>query len=506
MDEKTEVESNINTKEVEAIEGENINTKEVEAIEGENNNKKEVESADRENTNIKEEVPAVRENANMKEVELRDGDNIYKCKIELKDEYFEAFIYDNNNELIHQGDIHVNRIRSQIYAFTDVKIAEIFDEINKLGNNKFNWLKDQNKLQIEFSIFNRQKFITICLDDNLTNNDYLRAIKDLREQIKEKDNRIKLYEDIMAKNKIKDVNASAFSAFKKCKHELKYHTEPIFCTVSLKDGRFATGSKDKTIIVFNNKTFKPDLTIKEHNGVVVNMIELSTGELASCSEDKTIKIYDVGLKTYRVIQTLKDHTGWVSKIIELNNKQLVSCSKDKTLIFYNKDKDGIKYKKDFSITTNGWNGPVIQTKDNEICYYESNEDTICFYDFIKKKTNKTMSNITVTAFNSLLMLTKELLLICRYNKITVMNVYTYNIVRSIDVPDSDWISSVIRFNKDQIVTADENKRIILWKIEGDNLRMITKNDKAHDGCIFSLTKLPNGTILTGGLDCSAKIW
>ena len=506
MDEKTEVESNINTKEVEAIEGENINTKEVEAIEGENNNKKEVESADRENTNIKEEVPAVRENANMKEVELRDGDNIYKCKIELKDEYFEAFIYDNNNELIHQGDIHVNRIRSQIYAFTDVKIAEIFDEINKLGNNKFNWLKDQNKLQIEFSIFNRQKFITICLDDNLTNNDYLRAIKDLREQIKEKDNRIKLYEDIMAKNKIKDVNASAFSAFKKCKHELKYHTEPIFCTVSLKDGRFATGSKDKTIIVFNNKTFKPDLTIKEHNGVVVNMIELSTGELASCSEDKTIKIYDVGLKTYRVIQTLKDHTGWVSKIIELNNKQLVSCSKDKTLIFYNKDKDGIKYKKDFSITTNGWNGPVIQTKDNEIFYYESNEDTICFYDLDKKKIVKTMSNITVTAFNSLLMLTRDLLLICRYNKITIMNVNTYTIVRNINVPDSDWISSVVRFTKDQIVTADENKRIILWKIEGDNLRMITKNDKAHDGCIFSLTKLPNGTILTGGLDCSAKIW
>ena len=506
MDEKTEVESNINTKEVESIEGENINTKEVEAIEGENNNKKEVESADRENTIIKEEVPAVRENANMKEVELRDGDNIYKCKIELKDEYFEAFIYDNKNELIHQGDIHVNRIRSQIYAFTDVKIAEIFDEINKLGNDKFNWLKDQNKLQIEFSIFNRQKFITICLDDNLTNNDYLRAIKDLREQIKEKDNRIKLYEDIMAKNKIKDVSASAFSAFKKCKHELKYHTEPIFCTVSLKDGRFATGSKDKTIIVFNNKTFKPDLTIKEHNGVVVNMIELSTGELASCSEDKTIKIYDVGLKTYRVIQTLKDHTGWVSKIIELKNKQLVSCSKDKTLIFYNKDKDGIKYKKDYSITTNGWNGPVIQTKDNEIFYYESNEDTICFYDLDKKKIVKTMSNITVTAFNSLLMLTRDLLLICRYNKITIMNVNTYTIVRNINVPDSDWISSVVRFTKDQIVTADENKRIILWKIEGDNLRMITKNSTAHDGCIFSLTKLPNGTILSGGLDCSAKIW
>ena len=433
---------------------------------------------------------AIDSNLGIKEVELRDGENKLKCEIQIIGKFFQASIYDSDNTLLHQGDIHVNRIRAQIYAFTDVRIGEIFDEINKLENDKFNLLKEQKKLQIEFTILDRKKYITICLNDDISNNDYIRTIKELKEQIKDKNNRIKIYEEIFSKQKkIKGLKGlkgilgdSANSIFKNPKHVLQYHTEPIFCSAVLKDGRIATGSKDKEIIVFNNKTFKPDLTIKEHNGVVVNMIELSTGYLASCSEDKT------------------------SKIIELNNKQLVSCSKDKTLIFYNKDKDGIKYKKDFSITTNGWNGPVIQTKDNEICYYESNEDTICFYDFIKKKTNKTMSNITVTAFNSLLMLTKELLLICRYNKITVMNVYTYNIVRSIDVPNSDWISSVIRFNKDQIVTADENKRIILWKIEGDNLRMITKNDKAHDGCIFSLTKLPNGTILTGGLDCSAKIW
>ena len=458
---------------------------------------------------------AIDSNLGIKEVELRDGENKLKCEIQIIGKFFQASIYDSDNTLLHQGDIHVNRIRAQIYAFTDVRIGEIFDEINKLENDKFNLLKEQKKLQIEFTILDRKKYITICLNDDISNNDYIRTIKELKEQIKDKNNRIKIYEEIFSKHKkIKGLKGlkgilgdSANSIFKNPKHVLQYHTEPIFCTAVLKDGRIATGSKDKEIIVFNNKTFKPDLTIKEHNGVVVNMIELSTGYLASCSEDKTIKIYDVGLKTYKVIQTLKDHTGWVSKIIELKNKQLVSCSKDKTLIFYNRDpKNNSKFKKDYSITTNGWNGPVIQTKDNEICYYESNEDTICFYDFIKKKTNKTMSNITVTAFNSLLMLTKELLLICRYNKITVMNVYTYNIVRSIDVPDSDWISSVIRFNKDQIVTADENKRIILWKIEGDNLRMITKNDKAHDGCIFSLTKLPNGTILTGGLDCSAKIW
>ena len=446
-------------------------------------------------------------NVSIKEVELRDGENVLRCEIQVIGKFFQASIYDSNNTIKHQGDIHVNRIRSQVYAFTDFRIAEIFEQINLLGNDKFNLLKDQNKLQIEFTIFDKKKYISIALNENLNINDYVRTIKELKEQIKEKDNRIKLYEEILSKNKIKGIGGNAISIFKEPKHVLLYHTEPIFCSAVLKDGRFATGSKDKTIIVFNNKTFKPDLTIKEHNGVVTNMILLSTGDLASCSEDKTIKIYNIGLKTYKVVQTLKDHTGWISTIKELKNKQLISCSKDKTLIFYNQDiKDTNKYKKDYSITTNGFNGPVIQTKDNEICYYESNEDTICFYDLVKRKTVKTMSNITVSAFNTLLMMTTDLLVICRYNKITIVNVNTYNIIRTIDVPNSDWISSIVRYTKDQIVTVDENKRIILWKIDGDNLRLITKNDTAHDGCIFTLTRLPNGTLLTGGLDCAIKIW
>ena len=80
------------------------------------------------------------------------------------------------------------------------------------------------------------------------------------------------------------------------------------------------------------------------------------------------------------IISLKEHKNKVNKIIELKNKQLVSCSDDKSIIFYNKDNN--EYKKDYSISTNGSNGPIIQTKDNEICYYENNKDTICFYNFI----------------------------------------------------------------------------------------------------------------------------
>ena len=56
----------------------------------------------------------------------------------------------------------------------------------------------------------------------------------------------------------------------------------------LKDGRFATCSSDNSIIIYNNKTFKPDLIIKEHAADVTYIIQLHSGILASCSDDKTI--------------------------------------------------------------------------------------------------------------------------------------------------------------------------------------------------------------------------
>ena len=45
-----------------------------------------------------------------------------------------------------------------------------------------------------------------------------------------------------------------------------------------------------------------------------------------------------------------------------------------------------------------------------------------------------------------------------------------------------------------ILTGDDNKRIIQWKIENDNLKLI------------SLSKLGNGLILSGSRDKTVKIW
>ena len=274
----------------------------------------------------------------------------------------------------------------------------------------------------------------------------------------------------------------------------------------LNDGRFATCSYDKSIIIYNNKTFKQDLIIKEHTGPVHYILQLSSGMLASCSGDKTIKIFNINNNNYEVFQTLKYHQGPVFKIIELNNKKLVSCSWDCSIIVYSIDNN--KYKKDYHIKTSGGCYCVIETKENEICYYENKDKSICFYDLLKKIIIKKINNINedYCGFNFLNMLTKDLLLSTGIDKLYIINVNQHNITRIINAPGSNCIMVSCILNNNTLLTGDSKRNIKQWKIEGDNLNLISTKENAHDRSIRSIIKLGDGYILSGSSDGEIKIW
>ena len=63
-------------------------------------------------------------------------------------------------------------------------------------------------------------------------------------------------------------------------------------------------------------------------------------------------------------------------------------------------------KKNLNIYTKGSNGPVIETKENEICYSEIDNNSICFYNITKKKIINQINNISITynIFDSLLVI------------------------------------------------------------------------------------------------------
>ena len=112
---------------------------------------------------------------------------------------------------------------------------------------------------------------------------------------------------------------------------------------------------------------------------------------------------------------------------------MVSCSRNKSIFFY--IKVNYEYTKEYSFTTNGPNGPIIQTKVNEICYHELYNDTsyICFFDFNENKIINDESNISIPSYSldCFLMISKDLLLIAGKNKISIINVNLYNLIITI---------------------------------------------------------------------------
>ena len=452
------------------------------------------------------------QNILIKSIEIENEGNKYICKIQIIKQILNISLY--NNILKYEGNIILNKIQNQIGAFNDYNINEIFEEINILNNNNFILIKENDnkyKLKIEFIILRRKKYLYIKLYNN--KEDYIKYISELKEIIKMKDEEIKLLKDKLNKYKNKEIknNNNIYNNFdiklKEPIHILNNHKDWVNCLTILKDGRLVSGSAVNSIIIYNKETYKPDLIIKEHKEGINCITTLSSGILASCSFDNTIKLFNIKDNEYNVLQTLNYHKRSVYKIIELKNKSLVSCSFDNSIIFYNKDNNN-EYKKDYNISTNGGCFSVIQTKENEICYSEEINSSICFYDLNQRKIKSSLNNINKknNDYERFIMINKDLLIIPGQNMISIINVNKYNIVRNINVNGSDWICGVCLLNENILLTGDDNEIIKQWKIEGDNLILISQKEKSHNDDISYLIKLGNGHIASASKDKTIKIW
>ena len=275
----------------------------------------------------------------------------------------------------------------------------------------------------------------------------------------------------------------------------------------MKDGRLVSGSYDKSIIIYNKETYKPDLIIEEHKDKIICINQLRTGLLASCSFDKTIILFHINGKKYEIIQILDYHTGPIKKIIELNNNKLVSCSDDNYIIFYKID--NLNYTKDYSISTNGHCTSIIQTTENEICY--STKNKIYFYDIIEKNNKISIENISITDGSNgnrvwPIMINKELLLIPGEAEISIVNVFEHKLMRIVKIPDSNQIYGICLLTKNMLLIGDYYGVLSQWKIEGNNLIFISKKEKAHSGWINYLQNLEDGHIASCSDDKTVKIW
>ena len=104
------------------------------------------------------------------------------------------------------------------------------------------------------------------------------------------------------------------------------------------------------------------------------------------------------------------------------------------------------------------------------------------------------------------MINKDLLAIPGENKISIINVNKYQLERIVVINGSGWIYGICMLTGNILLTGDENKIIKEWKIEGNNLILLSQKEKVHDDDINYLVKLEKGGIASTSSDKTIKIW
>ena len=101
--------------------------------------------------------------------------------------------------------------------------------------------------------------------------------------------------------------------------------------VSRDDAQIVSGSRNKTVKIWDVRSGKCTQILKGHNNCVNSVaISLDGKTVVSGSWDKTVKVWDI--RSDKWVKTLRGHDDWVmSVVIGRDDKMVVSGSKDKTV-------------------------------------------------------------------------------------------------------------------------------------------------------------------------------
>ncbi|RNA02788.1 serine threonine kinase [Brachionus plicatilis] len=126
----------------------------------------------------------------------------------------------------------------------------------------------------------------------------------------------------------------------KCITTLKGHINSVWCLLSIDQNTIASGSKDKTIKIWNIRYSEYIKTLKGHTDCVRCLLSINQNTLASGSWDATIKIWNI--QNSECIKTLTGHTNSVLCLLSIDQNTIVSGSYNTIKIWNIQNSDCIK--------------------------------------------------------------------------------------------------------------------------------------------------------------------
>ena len=470
---------------------------------------------------------------------------IYSLKMKTKknNSIYMSITFEKSDKVYEDCKLY-DEIKKEQSCFEDYSLSEIFDEISLLiSKNSVELIKNEDYIIYSIILpFKKKKTIDFILEipkENMDISIFQKIIKQKDEIIREKDKIIKEKNEIIEiiadlkeiiskitgknindikkkennENEENDNPNEIFKDFNNVnltpKNIITDHGDKSVNTIlQLQDGRLASGGGDGNIIIYNEETLKPELTISEHTKSIWDLIQLKNGNLMSCSSgDKTMNLYQlIENNKYKLLSQVKVQEKYNPiKITELENGEIGLVAYDSILFYLNKNN---KFDEDFIITHDqnqiGQYLNMISVKPGELVI-SGEANKIQFFELNSRKLKEIINinrDIHWGYYNLLCMMNERYLCVGGENKITIIDVYQKNIIREIE--DNGYHLCLYKLN-DNILLSGKDYDITQWKICQNNLTLISKKEKAHQSSIYKIIKFRKN-IVTCSDDKSLKIW
>ena len=351
------------------------------------------------------------------------------------------------------------------------------------------------------------------------------------------------------------------------------------CLILLNYNDFAFTANDKTIKIYNGDSLENKLNIKVIENIINCITKLKNDKLAITSYEQ-VEIIQLlnNNRNYCILQRKIQHSDFIFRLIELSNGNLVTCSLDQTIKFwseikYNNNNINIKSdnneKNDFLnlnkindenfinnnihiMNINENNGNLINPNNefnkinnnkkkeenlkpiyqNLLTIFNNNEtitkitqisekellglnyqkQILIFYNINTFEEITTIKNIKF--FNSICLINSDIFAINSNNKgIYLIKISTHEIIKHIS--NNSTFTYLFKAKNETIFTGEffsdsfgEKYEIEQWEINdnGYDWMIISKKEFAHDYYISSIIELNDGSIVSASFDNSIKVW
>ena len=287
-----------------------------------------------------------------------------------------------------------------------------------------------------------------------------------------------------------------------------------YCFIQLKNSNIAIGFNSGSIGIFEIKYFSQLIQINSHSKDIRCILELSNGNIISCSNDNNIIINKIiNDKSHEEIQKIECNTC-VYKIIEIN-KFLVSCNCESIDIWVENENNLFELEQRIEIGENIYG--LLQVSEKIFVAHIAIE-TLHFYNIDDFSLVKELNNIPTRLYNNLTLINDDVLCIGSTGELFLVSISKMEIINVIKVEKCGIESLTFLPNNTLLtgVTINYNNLLnycfIQFKFNDDNNELIeiSRKNNVHDWTIYDLKYVViNGqykVASTGSMDCKVKIW